>query len=73
MLDTVNVVLRVTEMKDIEIFVYSYTIDDYGRMTVFENDTVLCTISDVNKKNGREVFAEIVYEMRGIELDESKN
>ncbi len=73
MLDTVNVVLRVTEMKDIEKFVYSYTIDDYGTMIVFENDTVLCTISDVNKKNGREVFAEIVYEMRGIELDESKN
>ena len=73
MLDTVNVVLRVTEMKDIEKIVYSYTIDDYGTMIVFENDTVLCTISDVNKKNGREVFAEIVYEMRGIELDESKN
>lgn len=73
MLDTVNAVLKVIEMKNREEFVYSYTIDDYGTMTVFENNTVLCKISDVNEKDGREMLAEIVYDMRGIELDESKN
>ena len=48
---------------------YSYSIDDFGTMTVFEDHKVLCTISDVSEETADDMLAEIVYEMRGVDID----
>lgn len=45
---------------------YSYNIDEKNTMTIWENNAVLCTISDVRKNSAKELFKEVVYDMRKI-------
>lgn len=49
---------------------YSYSLDDYNTLTIWEDNCTLATISDVRKKEAEELFVTIVYELRGIDLDE---
>lgn len=49
---------------------YSYSVDDNNVMTVMEGCSTLCTISDVAEENAEDMFREVVFEMRGISLDE---
>lgn len=46
---------------------YSYN-DDTKELTVYENDFVVATISDVEKEQAERMFEEVVYELRGINL-----
>lgn len=50
--------------------VYSYNYNDTNEeLVVYENDAVLATISEVkNEIVAEELFYEVVFEMRGIEL-----
>lgn len=48
---------------------YSYSIDDYNLMTIWEDDCVLCTVSDVhNEEQAKTLLQEIVFELRGVVL-----
>ena len=48
---------------------YSYSINDStNEMTVWEDNCVLCTISDVDEKQAKEMFYDVVFELRGIDL-----
>lgn len=49
---------------------YSYYFDDYNKQCViYENNAVLATISDVKtEENAKEVFSEVVYDLRNIEI-----
>lgn len=49
---------------------YSYSVDDNEVMTIWERSSILCTVSDVTEENAEDMFREIVFEMRGISLDE---
>ena len=53
---------------------YSYDVNEStNEMTIWEDDYVLCTISDVkNDKNAKNIFYEVVYELRGIDLEEEE-
>ena len=73
MLPAVNAVLRkgILEMSENKKkYKYSYSIDDYGTMTVFENNSAICTVSDIHEEDADDMLAEIVYEMRGVDIDE---
>lgn len=55
--------------------VYNWTTDDYGRLIVYEDDCVLAEISnedidDISDEALEELFKEVIWEMRGINLDE---
>ena len=48
---------------------YSYYYNEETKeLTIYENDRVLATISDVEKKQVGRMFEEVVYELRGINL-----
>lgn len=57
--------------------VYNWTTDDYGRLIIYEDDCVLATITnedidDISDEALEELFKEVVWEMRGINLDEEE-
>ena len=48
---------------------YSYYYDEETKeLTIYENDCVLATISDVEEKQAGRMFEEVVYELRGVSL-----
>ena len=48
---------------------YSYYHNNETKeLTIYENDYVLATISDVEEKQTERMFEEVVYELRGINL-----
>lgn len=48
---------------------YSYYYNEETKeLTIYENDRVLATISDVEKKQVGRMFEEVVYDLRGISL-----
>ena len=48
---------------------YSYYYNEETKeLTIYENDCVLATISDVEEKQAGRMFEEVVYELRGINL-----
>ena len=48
---------------------YSYYYNEETKeLTVYENDCVLATISDVEEEQSDRMFAEVVYELRGVNL-----
>ena len=51
-------------MKD---YNYSYN-EDTRELTVYEDDRVLATISDVEEEQTDEMFKEVVFELREIKL-----
>lgn len=53
---------------------YSYSINEHtNEMTIWEDDCTMCTISDVaDDENARDIFYDVVYEMRGIYLPEEE-
>ena len=51
-------------MKD---YNYSYN-EDTRELTIYEDDRVLATISDVEEEQTDEMFKEVVFELREIKL-----
>lgn len=48
---------------------YYYNLTPDNTLEVFENNCLMATISNVKKRNALNMFLEIVFEMRGVELD----
>lgn len=46
---------------------YSYN-EDTRELTIYEEDRVLATISDVEEEQTDEMFKEVVFELREIKL-----
>lgn len=46
---------------------YSYN-EDTKELTIYEDDRVLATISDVEEEQTDEMFKEVVFELREIKL-----
>ena len=46
---------------------YSYN-EDTRELTVYEDDRILATISDVKEEQADEMFKEVVFELREIKL-----
>ena len=46
---------------------YSYN-EDTKELTIYEEDRVLATISDVEEEQTDEMFKEVVFELREIKL-----
>ena len=46
---------------------YSYN-EDTKKLTIYEDDRVLATISDVEEEQTDEMFKEVVFELREIKL-----
>ncbi len=58
---------------------YSWSIDDNNTMTIWEDDRVLATLPDCYEEYEdcfegtlENIFKEVVYEMRGIDLDKEE-
>ena len=51
-------------MKD---YNYSYN-EDTRELTIYEDDRILATISDVEEEQADEMFREVVFELREIKL-----
>ena len=51
-------------MKD---YNYSYN-EDTRELTIYEDDRILATISDVEEEQTDEMFKEVVFELREIKL-----
>ena len=49
------------------MYTYYYN-DETKELTIYENDRVLATISDVEEKQAGRMFEEVVYELRGVNL-----
>ena len=48
---------------------YSYYYNEETKeLTIYENDCVLATISDVEEKQVGRMFEEVVYDLRGVNL-----
>ena len=48
---------------------YSYYHNDETKeLTIYENDCVSATISDVEEEQIERMFEEVVYELRGVNL-----
>ena len=48
---------------------YSYYYNEETKeLTIYENDRVLATISDVEEKQVGRMFEEVVYELRGVNI-----
>ena len=48
---------------------YSYYYNEETKeLTIYENDRVLATISDVEEEQIERMFEEVVYELRGVNL-----
>lgn len=57
---------------------YSWSVDDHNTMTVWEDNTVLATLEDCYSEcedcfdcTLERLFKEVVYELRGVDLDEA--
>ena len=46
---------------------YAYN-DNTKELTIYENDFVVATISDVEEEQIERMFEEVVYELRGVNL-----
>ena len=46
---------------------YSYN-EDTRELTIYEDDRILATISDVKEEQADEMFKEVVFELREIKL-----
>ena len=46
---------------------YSYN-EDTRELTIYEDDRILATISDVEEEQTDEMFKEVVFELREIKL-----
>lgn len=51
---------------------YSWSVDENHVMTVWENNTVLATLEDCFDTSLEELFADVVYELRGVDLNAEK-
>ena len=51
---------------------YSYN-DNTKELTIYENDCVLATISDVEEEQSERMFEEVVYELRGENYEQYRN
>ena len=58
---------------------YSWSVDENHVMTVWENNTVLATLEDCYENTEdcfdaslEELFADVVYELRGVDLNAEK-
>lgn len=49
---------------------YSWLVDDRNVMTIWEDNRILATIEDCAKNSG-ELFMDVVFELRGIDLSAS--
>lgn len=54
--------------------IYNWTTDDYGRLIIYEDNCVMATvenedIDNISDEALEELFKEVVYEMREINLD----
>ena len=49
------------------MYTYYYN-DETKELTIYENDRVLATISDVEEEQSERMFEEVVYELRGVNL-----
>ena len=50
---------------------YSYSINESkNEMTIWEGNCIMCTLNIVDDENARDIFYDVVYEMRGIYLAE---
>ena len=47
---------------------YSYSLDGFGTMSIWEDDCLLCTMSDCYESDCEQLFEDVVFEMRGIAL-----
>ena len=48
---------------------YSYYYNEETKeLTIYENDRVLATISDVEEEQSERMFEEVVYDLRGTNL-----
>jgi len=43
---------------------YSYTLNENNELTIFENNQILATISDVEPNQVDSLFKEVIYELR---------
>lgn len=43
---------------------YSYTLNENNKLTIFENNKILATLSDVEPEQVDNLFKEVVYELR---------
>ena len=50
------------------MYTYYYN-DETKELTIYENDRVLATISDVEEKQVGRMFEEVVYELRGVNYE----
>ena len=49
---------------------YSYYYNEETKeLTIYENDRVLATISDVEEEQIERMFEEVVYELRGVNYE----
>lgn len=49
---------------------YSWSVDNHNTMTIWEDDAILATIEDCFPKvKAENLFKDVVYELRGIDLD----
>lgn len=49
------------------MYTYYYN-EETKELTIYENDRVLATISDVEEKQAGRMFEEVVYDLRGTNL-----
>ena len=49
------------------MYTYYYN-EETKELTIYENDRVLATISDVEEEQIERMFEEVVYELRGVNL-----
>jgi hypothetical protein len=47
---------------------YSYTLNENNELIIFENNQILATLSDVEPKQADNLFKEVVFELRSIEI-----
>ena len=45
-----------------------YYNEETKELTIYENNCVLATISDVEEEQSERMFEEVVYELRGVNL-----
>lgn len=58
---------RTKEKTDMKEYNYSYN-DDTRELTIYEDNCVLATISDVEEEQTDEMFKEVIFELREIKL-----
>lgn len=50
--------------------VYTYSVDDDNELYIYENGYLLATVSDVDPSGVQNMFEEVIFDKRGIDLKE---